>query len=86
MSIKISSFISNIFYSMFGPYNGVFIRSLSNILDTDTTSLTAMLKIQNFEKCMNWKTWVYDFPFFSEQCFGCGVELIPTGINFTSFL
>ena len=49
---------------MFRHYTGVFITSLSNTHDTDTASLTAIMKIRNFEKYMRWKNYVYNFPFF----------------------
>ena len=88
MSVKISSFISNItiYYSTFRHYNGVFIRSLSNTRDTDTTSLTAISKIQNFKKMHALENLGLRLSFFLSNISDVGVELVPTGINFKPFL
>ena len=88
MSVKISSFISNItiYYSTFRHYNGVFIRSLSNTRDTDTTLLTAISKIQNFKKMHALENLGLRLSFFLSNISDVGVELIPTGINFKPFL
>ena len=73
ISVKISSFIYNliIFYSMFQHSNGVFIRSSSNTIETDTTSLTAIMKMQQIVHALEIsETGVMISP-FSEQYFGC---------------